>query len=525
MVFCGAAITMLPRRGNEVVVNVQPALQNKTVNPTTSQQNISADSPNYGLGTVTVNAVDITIDSNILSNNIKNGVTILGITGSYTAQPDLEAKTVTYTVNDTYTVTPSGGKDGLSSVEVTVAVPSNINNQNKTVSPTTTQQSYTADSGYTGLGTVTVEAVTSSIDPQIQAGNIKDGVTILGVQGTYEPDLETKSVTYTSNNTYTITPTQGKDGMNEVTVTVNVPGYVGNCPDWSTIGWSCQDVADYGINRDLTYDATYATAQAADNTYWQRSNFDLTYAPSGTYKYASVDNKFRFNISLLYTGDISYRAGGSSGTEYDFTYLFYNCVSLKKIKSFTVENPMYIQNNSTEYMFANCYNLEAIPTLNQCITRWNRNANYMFYNCSKITTVPEMTFVDYNPSWTSGFQNCYSLVTVPALNISGSMQNMFNGCRSLTTIGECHMQSITNVTGAFTGCTSLTNLGGFTNLTGNLTWDFSASSVLTRQSVLNVFNGIGGGSGTIKLSSTTYGLLSAADLAIATDKGWSVISA
>ena len=83
---------------------------------------------------------------------------------------------------------------------------------------------------------ITVEAVTSSIDPQIQAGNIKDGVTILGVQGTYEPDLETKSVTYTSNNTYTITPTQGKDGMNEVTVTVNVPGYVGNCPDWSTIG-------------------------------------------------------------------------------------------------------------------------------------------------------------------------------------------------------------------------------------------------------------------------------------------------
>lgn len=89
--------------------------------------------------------------------------------------------------------------------------------QNKTVNPSTTQQSVTADSGYDGLGTVTVTAiqtetktatpstsqqtinattgkymtsvtvgaVTSSIDSNITAGNIKSGVTILGVEGTY----------------------------------------------------------------------------------------------------------------------------------------------------------------------------------------------------------------------------------------------------------------------------------------------------------------------------------------------------
>lgn len=57
--------------------------------------------------------------------------------------------------------------------------------QNKTVTPTTSEQTVTADSGKV-LGTVTVSAVTAAIDENIVAENIKDGVTILGVTGTYD---------------------------------------------------------------------------------------------------------------------------------------------------------------------------------------------------------------------------------------------------------------------------------------------------------------------------------------------------
>lgn len=159
------------------MVTVNPyILDSKTVDASTVSQTVT--SSNDGLSSVTVNAVDSNIDPNILSNNIKNGVTILGITGSYVGQV--------------------------------------INNQNKTVDSSTTSQSITADSSYTGLGTVTVNpytldtktvdpstssqtvnssadglssvninAVTASIDSNITAGNIKDGVTILGVTGTY----------------------------------------------------------------------------------------------------------------------------------------------------------------------------------------------------------------------------------------------------------------------------------------------------------------------------------------------------
>ena len=56
--------------------------------------------------------------------------------------------------------------------------------QNVTVNPSTEQQAITADAGKV-LGTVTVNAVTAAIDANIAAGNIKSGVTILGVEGTY----------------------------------------------------------------------------------------------------------------------------------------------------------------------------------------------------------------------------------------------------------------------------------------------------------------------------------------------------
>ena len=53
------------------------------------------------------------------------------------------------------------------------------------VTPTTSEQEITATSGKT-LRKVTGAAVTAAIDDNITAGNIKDGVTILGVTGTYD---------------------------------------------------------------------------------------------------------------------------------------------------------------------------------------------------------------------------------------------------------------------------------------------------------------------------------------------------
>ena len=72
---------------------------------------------------------------------------------------------------------------------------STINNQNKTVHPSSSQQSITADSGYTGLGTVTVKGVTVE---NLSASNIVSGVTVK--IGDADDDDSIASVTGTASS-------------------------------------------------------------------------------------------------------------------------------------------------------------------------------------------------------------------------------------------------------------------------------------------------------------------------------------
>jgi hypothetical protein len=58
----------------------------------------------------------------------------------------------------------------------------------KTITATTSKQTVKPGTGYNGFSSVTVNAVTAAIDENIVAGNIKSGVTILGVTGSYTGD-------------------------------------------------------------------------------------------------------------------------------------------------------------------------------------------------------------------------------------------------------------------------------------------------------------------------------------------------
>lgn len=82
---------------------------------------------------------------------------------------------------------PSATKiDGYATLVGQIPTGSTPNLQSLNVTPTTSAQQITPTSPVDGYDEVNVAAVTSAIDPNIVAGNIKKDVSILGVMGTYE---------------------------------------------------------------------------------------------------------------------------------------------------------------------------------------------------------------------------------------------------------------------------------------------------------------------------------------------------
>lgn len=123
----------------------------------------------------------------------------------------------------TLDVTQNGTQDvtNYASVNVNVESGATINNQNKTAIPTESQQSITYDSGYTGLGTVTVNAISSTyvgsgIDRRSSTDLTASGATVSVPAGYYSAiaskSIDNASLTFDSitNNEPSIGSTNNK---------------------------------------------------------------------------------------------------------------------------------------------------------------------------------------------------------------------------------------------------------------------------------------------------------------------------
>lgn len=107
-------------------ISTTPNLQTKTATPSTSQQVITPDYNYQGLSQVTVSAVTSAIDADIVAGNIKSGVNILGVVGTYTGDGGGGGSTLTPTAGD-YPVVGNGGLGGggssLTSTGISVTIP------------------------------------------------------------------------------------------------------------------------------------------------------------------------------------------------------------------------------------------------------------------------------------------------------------------------------------------------------------------------------------------------------------------
>lgn len=136
------------------------------------------------------------------------------------------------TANGTYT--PISGTY-YSSVDVNVPIGSTINNQNKSITPSTASQSVSADSGYTGLGTVTVNPIPSDfIVPSGTLNITENGTYNVKTYATASVSISAGAVinnqaaTATpSDSAQTITPDAGYTGLSSVYIKA-IPGdYIG----------------------------------------------------------------------------------------------------------------------------------------------------------------------------------------------------------------------------------------------------------------------------------------------------------
>ena len=165
--------------------------QTKTVVPSTSEQTISPDAQYNGLTSVTVNAVTSAIDSNIVADNIKKDVSILGVTGTYAPEEGINTSDANATADDIVvnkTAYVNGQKiTGTIPTATTITGDGSIQVSDGTIKASATISNntylYSDSAERTILINLTENQIAEALG--ITAGKIKAGEVICGIEGTY----------------------------------------------------------------------------------------------------------------------------------------------------------------------------------------------------------------------------------------------------------------------------------------------------------------------------------------------------
>ncbi len=227
--------------------------------------------------------------------------------------------------------------------------------------------------------------------------------------------------------------------------------------------------------------------------------------------------------------------------EVDLEYALNNCRSISNIDNFVnaIKNKKII---NARFFLRSCYNVRDISSIQYLDFLKCTSFDSAFQNI-QTDSIP-LFDINEATNFNRTFSGCLNLISIPKYNTSRGniMANMFSNTLALQTVPELDFSSAQNITNIFEfSHDNLTDLGGFKNLGFsynqkqanyvNYKLDLSTAPNLTEESLMNVINNLYDlnqvyteqlYSQQLVLGATNLAKLSEEQIAIATNKGWTV---
>ena len=440
-----------------------------------------------GFVSVLVERVEADIDENITEENIREGITILGVEGKLHESIMEEEKTVKSTEEE-QTISPAEGYDGIKGIKVLpivlegksqraskdedititpsegydgigeVVIPK-IRLKSKTATPSTSEQTIKLNTleamSNDALSEVVIAPVDAGIDENIIPENIAEGVSILGVEGTHSGGGEDTLAMRLNNTLESYTIPEGA---------TRLPTYLfKGCTN-------LKELKNYKKS-GFTFES-YSMAETSIE--------ELDLACGNGAQRTTLEN-----------------------------YAFNKCNSLKTV---SFEGSSFYTFNNYVFADSSVEEVLSIPFI----------GSYMFQNCKKLKTITFAEGISVIGTISSNAcRNCTALEAVELPDYISSISTYgFGGCSSLKSVkinnSGCSMQS-----NSFTGCSAITN---FQVAEGhNKAIYISEMTALTHDSLVALINNLGTVSSlALTIGSTNKAKLSEEEIAVATNKGWVV---